>query len=531
MSLNILNKLTVRANMVLFTCVALIAMACIAAIAMFNLNESNHLADRLMVDIRLSRAIGNVDMMHEGLQTSVFAARLAGPQATSAERETIATELSDQVATIHGALADIQAALPEALGSAFSQVKPKVEDYARNAQALVQATLSGSANHANYEAFNRTFAQLEIDLDAFSGRIEDNAQSSVSQKINIQAHAKRSMLAAVFIGTVIIIAVSYAFARSTLSRLGAEPAELSGFAQRIAQGDLEAGLAGDVGPQSVGGAMLRMRNMLTQTVQQIRDNAQSVASGSGEIAQGNSDLSARTEQQASALQQTAASMEELSVNVKQNADHARQANELARGASEVAGKGGQVVEQVVETMKGINDSSKRIADIIGVIDGIAFQTNILALNAAVEAARAGEQGRGFAVVASEVRSLARRSADAAKEIKKLIDTSVQRVEHGSALVDQAGATMDDVVNAIKRVTDIMGEISHASTEQSDGVMQVNQAISQMDQTTQQNAALVEQNAAASSHLQTQAEQLISAVATFRVAALGTLAQQRALETA
>jgi methyl-accepting chemotaxis protein len=241
-----------------------------------------------------------------------------------------------------------------------------------------------------------------------------------------------------------------------------------------------------------------------------------VATASAQIASGNSDLSGRTEEQASALEQTAASMEQLGSTVRQNADNARQANQLALNASTVAVQGGDVVAQVVGTMKGINDSSRKIADIIGVIDGIAFQTNILALNAAVEAARAGEQGRGFAVVASEVRSLAQRSAEAAKEIKGLITASVERVAQGTQQADLAGETMTEVVGAIRRVTDIMGEISAASSEQSTGVAQVGEAITQMDQATQQNAALVEESAAAADSLQRQAQELVQAVAVFRL---------------
>jgi len=256
---------------------------------------------------------------------------------------------------------------------------------------------------------------------------------------------------------------------------------------------------------------------------QVRSNANSVAMASGDIASGNNDLSVRTEQQASALEQTASSMEELSSTVKQNADNAKQANQLAQSASTVAVKGGEVVAQVVETMKHINDSSKRIFDIISVIDGIAFQTNILALNAAVEAARAGEHGRGFAVVASEVRSLAGRSAEAAKEIKSLIGASVERVEQGSALVDQAGVTMTEVVGSIRRVTDIMGEISAASIEQSQGVSQVGIAVTQMDQATQQNAALVEEMAAAASSLNGQAQELVQTVEVFKLDASATRA--------
>lgn len=263
-------------------------------------------------------------------------------------------------------------------------------------------------------------------------------------------------------------------------------------------------------------AMDAMKNSLVKVVSDVRSGAESVASASAQIAQGNGDLSTRTEQQASSLQETAASMEELSEAVKHNADNARQANQLAAQASTVAAQGGDVVGQVVDTMKGINDSSRKIGDIISVIDGIAFQTNILALNAAVEAARAGEQGRGFAVVASEVRSLAGRSAEAAKEIKSLISASVERVDHGTALVDRAGETMAAVVSSIRRVTDLMGEISSASNEQAAGVMQIGVAVSSMDQATQQNAALVEEMAAAANSLRGQAADLVEVVSVFRL---------------
>ena len=259
-----------------------------------------------------------------------------------------------------------------------------------------------------------------------------------------------------------------------------------------------------------------MQTGLVQVVGRVRVGSESVSSASEQIAQGNQDLSSRTESQASALEQTAASMEELSSTVRQNADNAAQANQLAQSASRVAIEGGQVVSQVVDTMRGINESSRKISDIISVIDGIAFQTNILALNAAVEAARAGEQGRGFAVVAGEVRNLAQRSAAAAKEIKQLINDSVERVETGTVLVDKAGATMSEVVDSVRRVTDIMGEISSASKEQSDGVGQIGEAVTQMDQATQQNAALVEEMAAAASSLRTQAGDLVQAVAVFRL---------------
>ena len=290
--------------------------------------------------------------------------------------------------------------------------------------------------------------------------------------------------------------------------------------QAVAEGDLSRSIEvhGSDEISHVLVSLARMQESLIGVVTSVRQGSDGVSNASAEIATGNHDLSARTESQASALEETAASMEELSSTVKLNADSARQANQLAQTASTVATRGGAVVAEVVETMKHINDSSKRIFDIIGVIDGIAFQTNILALNAAVEAARAGEQGRGFAVVASEVRSLAGRSADAAREIKTLIGASVERVEKGSQLVDQAGATMTEIVSSIRRVTDIMGEISSSSQEQSLGVAQVGEAVTQMDQVTQQNAALVEQMAAAATSLQHQAHDLVQVVSVFKLGA-------------
>ena len=306
-------------------------------------------------------------------------------------------------------------------------------------------------------------------------------------------------------------------ARRLNNALGAEPNEVRQAALAVAEGNLthHFHLHTD-DTTSVMAAMQTMTQRLQRIVSSVRDNAESVATASAQIAQGNQDLSARTEQQASALEQTAASMEELGSTVKQNADNARAANQLAQSASAVASQGGTVVSQVVDTMKGINDSSKKISDIISVIDSIAFQTNILALNAAVEAARAGDQGRGFAVVASEVRSLAQRSAGAAKEIKQLIDASVARVDAGNQQVDRAGAIMHEIVGSIQRVTDIMGEISAANTEQSMGVEQVGEAVTLMDRATQQNAALVEESAAAAASLNTQAETLVHVVSVFKL---------------
>ena len=295
-------------------------------------------------------------------------------------------------------------------------------------------------------------------------------------------------------------------------------AQAQTLAQRIAAGDLSSQEAVVRGDEF--GDLLRALNSMSESlgrmVYQVRQSTDSIATASAEIAQGNHDLSARTEQTSSNLQETAAAMEQFTSTIQQSAQSAQQASSLANGAASVARKGGDVVSQVVSTMEEIQRSSSKIADIIGVIDGIAFQTNILALNAAVEAARAGEQGRGFAVVASEVRSLAGRSAEAAKEIKQLIGVSVEKVEAGSGLVQQAGSTMQDIVQSVQRVTDMIGEITAASTEQSAGIAQVNQAVGNLDQMTQQNAALVEESTAAAQSLREQAEQLAQAVSQFKV---------------
>ena len=315
----------------------------------------------------------------------------------------------------------------------------------------------------------------------------------------------------------VLLAVGWVISRSILKQLGGEPSYSAVVTQRIADGDLTVQIdLRNNDHHSLLHAISAMRDQFAALVRQVRQGSEGVATASSEIAQGNNDLSARTESQASALEQTAASMEQLSATVRQNADSAAQANQMAVNASSVAVQGGTVVAQVVETMKGINEASRKISDIIGVIDGIAFQTNILALNAAVEAARAGEQGRGFAVVASEVRSLAGRSAEAAKEIKTLINTSVNRVAQGTEQVDQAGRTMAEVVSSIARLADLVGEISAASREQSAGVSQVGEAVTQMDQVTQQNAALVEEMAAAASSLKTQAHELVQSVAVFKL---------------
>jgi methyl-accepting chemotaxis protein-1 (serine sensor receptor) len=384
--------------------------------------------------------------------------------------------------------------------------------YRKGLDAFKTATFDPVAGDASVTGIDREPAKL---LEQAGDRI---AADSAAVSTAAAAGARRAtLLSAVLMLVVCAVGIAGAF---LFSRTITRPLARAVAATRaVAAGDLQQAI--DVTGRDEVADLLRalqdMQTSLSVVVTDVRQNSEHVATASAQIAAGNNDLSARTEQQASALQQAAASMEQLSVTVRQNAASAQQANQLAMGASTVAISGGETVNGVISTMKGINESSRKIVEIIGVIDGIAFQTNILALNAAVEAARAGEQGRGFAVVASEVRSLAQRSADAAKQIKTLISTSVERVEAGTALVDRAGVTMTEIVASIERVTAIMGEISAATSEQSTGVSQVGEAVAQMDKATQQNSALVQESAAAAESLKGQAQSLVQAVAVFRLA--------------
>ena len=364
-------------------------------------------------------------------------------------------------------------------------------------------------------------------MDAMRGllkQIDDGESSLLVQRAKDSVALESQTTLVLAIGTLVAITSAILLALWLTRNITAPLRSAVVLAQRVSRGDLTANIT--VGSADETGQLLQalkdMTASLRKTVAEVRASSDTIATASNEIAAGNLDLSSRTEQQASSLEETASSMEELTSTVKQNADNARQANGLAVTASDVAKKGGAVVSQVVDTMGSINESSRKIVDIIAVIDGIAFQTNILALNAAVEAARAGEQGRGFAVVASEVRNLAQRSAAAAKEIKTLIGDSVENVEIGAKLVDQAGATMDEIVESVKRVTDIMGEITAASQEQTAGIEQINQAITQMDDVTQQNAALVEQASAAAESLNGQAKNLSRVISIFDLGATGGL---------
>lgn len=442
---------------------------------------------------------------------------LASDPAVKAEQETQMAAMRKQMDALDEKAAPLFASDAEA--SAFASYKKnRAEWTAAGAKMLELSRVNNSsmAEDMYKDPVGKPFRAAITDMETLSTL---NAQESEAEWAATQSVVRTgkftvigALVVALAVGGLLAVLISRSITRPLEDALRA--------AQHMSDGDMTHALR-TVGSDEVAQllqSLEAMRLNLAQVVSNVRHGSEGVETASAEIAQGNHDLSARTEQQASALEQTAASMEELSSQVKHNADSAKEANQLAANASSVAARGGAVVGRVVDTMKEINDSSRKIADIIAVIDGIAFQTNILALNAAVEAARAGEQGRGFAVVASEVRSLAGRSAEAAREIKQLINASVDRVSQGTALVDEAGTTMAEVVASIRRVTDMVSDISAASNEQALGVAQVGEAVTQMDRTTQQNAALVEQIAAAASSLKSQAGELVSTVQIFTLEA-------------
>ncbi|MDR6599160.1 methyl-accepting chemotaxis protein-2 (aspartate sensor receptor) [Achromobacter deleyi] len=389
----------------------------------------------------------------------------------------------------------------------FSEALQSMMGALDKGDAAAYLSLKNTKAGAASGAFSKQLTEFANEINAFSERQVQSARDQAS------------MMTYVYLALAALILVVALGAFLFMNRVILRPLRAVGDSfDKIAGGDLtvrvDVNSTNEIGQLMA--AVKRMQESLSRTVSTVRRGVDEINVGSREISAGNTDLSSRTEQQAASLEETAASMEQLASTVKQNADNARQANQLAASASDVAERGGSAVSEVVSTMQGISASSRKISEIVSVIDGIAFQTNILALNAAVEAARAGEQGKGFAVVAGEVRSLAQRSAQAAKEIKGLIEDSVTKVGAGSQQVERAGATMQEIVASVKRVTDIMGEISAASDEQSTGIDQVNRAVSQMDEVTQQNAALVEEAAAAAGSLQEQAERLAQAVAVFKV---------------
>ncbi len=519
--MNFLNHWSIKIRLAFGYAMLTVAVLLISFIAIRALSLSQGNFENQVHSVDYVQSLGN-EVMDAANARAVSARNLviaASPAEIESERKLI-VEAHEKMGKKLLELKSALAAMPDisdALKRDYEQVIKTEAQYGPVALEITRLGSSGQREQAiskiNGEC-RPLLAQLLKRLNEFLAESDRIAKANV-QRANQDFGALRiELIAAGALVALIAVVLGTLTTRSIIRPL----MRASDATERFSQGDLAQSLeaSGNDEIAQVQRALESMRQNLSRLVSSVRQGSESVSTASAEIAQGNQDLSARTESQASALEETAASMEELGSTVKQNADNARQANQLAQNASTVAIQGGEVVAQVVDTMKGINDSSKKIADIISVIDGIAFQTNILALNAAVEAARAGEQGRGFAVVAAEVRNLAGRSAEAAKEIKTLITDSVERVGQGTALVDQAGVTMDEVVASIRRVTDIMGEISAASSEQSSGVSQVGEAVVQMDQATQQNAALVEQMAAAAASLKSQAQDLVQSVSVFRL---------------
>lgn len=519
-----MNNSTVRTKLTMAFGGMVLILSLVAALAVSTLGEANERFRQFVIGVN-----ARANVVQQVRQSVDLRAIAAGNLTLVTWPDDVAIETANVTraqASVTADLANLQklaeaADVPDDVRRMIAEIAKIERAYAPVSQSIVQAALAKDTSLAISQITDDgrpLLAALIKATDEYASYTREHAELLVAESETKYVRKRNLFLLGYLIGFGVAVVAGMLIIRSLTRSLGGEPAELCEAVKRMADGDFATGLQirpGDT--DSVLVAVDRMRLSLTRVVTAVRQCSDGLSMATSEIAQGNSDLSARTESQASALEETAASMEELNTTVKQNADSARQASQLAETASVVAVQGGDVVAQAVATMKGINESSRKIGDIISVIDGIAFQTNILALNAAVEAARAGEQGRGFAVVASEVRSLAGRSAEAAKEIKQLIAASVSHVEQGSALVNQAGETMTQVVSSIRRVTDMVGEISAASTEQSAGVAQVGETVQQMDWVTQQNAALVEQMAASAMGLQGQAEQLVEAVSVFRIA--------------
>ena len=505
-----------------FTCLALVTMV-VSLLALQALSEANQNLVRFVEGVNARAHLA--ERVRTAVDRRAIAARnlvlVTSPADLAAEKDAVTSAHTD----VNTSLAELQAKMASKdvaadardLVAKIAGVEQRYGPVATDIVSLALQNQKEAAIRKMNEECRPLLAQLIEATRQYSELTRLRSQQMIEEAAQAYAHRRNILIAASVMAFVLAVLMGQLIARGLTRALGAEPAQLGDVAQQIAQGNLSPELLRHQAPEgSVQASLNAMLKSLVSVVHEVRNNADGVAGGSTEIAKGNADLSQRTEQQASALQETAASMEQLSTTVKQNADNARQVNQLALGASQVATKGGGSVQEVVNAMQDISESSRQIGEIVGVIDGIAFQTNILALNAAVEAARAGEQGKGFAVVAGEVRNLAQRSAQAAREIKQLIATSATRVKQGTELADQAGATMAEVLHSIQRVTDLMGEISSASDEQSAGVAQVGKAVSQMDQVTQQNAALVEESAAAAASLRTQAQQLVQAVSIFQL---------------
>ena len=510
-------KLTIQRKLFLLS---LIGLGFVLAVGGAGYLATTRLAGAAEDNVNRSLALKrqmSADQAHDALRADVLAALLAAEKKDAADEKEVRADLAEHSKLFRESISQIEAMpLDAATASALNKVKPALIAYLdQAAKVSALAFTDRAAAEAKMDEFMVSFKALEKEMAALSQLIEDQSQQTQALSESIATQARRAILVALALSSVALLVVGWLISRSIVRPI----LRAVQIAETVAAGDLSSQVVvqGSDETAQLLAALKRMNDNLAVVVASVRSGSDNIATGSSEISNGNQDLSQRTEEQASNLQQTAASMEQITATVRNNADTARQASQLASGTSEAALRGGAAVGQVVNTMGEITQASHKISEIIGVIDGIAFQTNILALNAAVEAARAGEHGRGFAVVAAEVRMLAQRSAVAAKEIKALIQASVEKVDAGSRQAGDAGRTMDDIVAQVQRVTQLIGEISGATDEQTTGIGQISDAVAQLDEVTQQNAALVEESAAAAESLKVQAQRLVESVAVFRLA--------------
>ncbi len=505
----------IRNKLLAFSALALTLLLSAVGVGWYSVSQLSEATQNVADVSKALKQQQTADMMHDAIRGDTLAAMLAVNKGESDKMDAIRAELDDHIKTFGDSMAVLKGLpLDETLRQEVDQILPALENYAKSAEQLLKRAQSGSEVDAATQAnFNTQFSTLEDGMEALSDTLAERFDAHTKHAEGLNELAQWSLSGIAALAATVLLVFSVVLARGIEGPLS----QAVDMAKAVTAGqlDVQAKVHSSDETAQLLRALMDMSGSLRGMVVQVRSAAEGINTASAEIASGNQDLSVRTEQAASSLQSTASSMDQLTSTVRNSADAARQANQLAASASEFAVRGGQVVSQVVTTMEEINHASRKISDIIGVIDGIAFQTNILALNAAVEAARAGEQGRGFAVVAAEVRNLAQRSAEAAKEIKGLIGASVEKVETGTKLVADAGSTMGQIVGSIGRVSDIVGEITAAAGEQSDGIGLVNTAVNQLDQMTQQNAALVEQSAAAAQSLKDQAVRLSQAVQVFR----------------
>jgi methyl-accepting chemotaxis protein len=505
---------TIQRKLIVFSLIALIFTSVVGGAGYWAATNLGSAKDEIMRNASAIKLQLQADQARGNLYADVLSAILAGTKKDQQQIADLKKDAEDHSNAFLEAVNSLEASqVNDNIKQETAKTRPYMEVYLASVNTFMGlASTDIDAALTRFPEFTTAFRSLGVEMGLLGNLIDNSSNQTQS---NASTDLARSVMLIVTLSAwIILLALAFFVGRSIIRPLN----NAIKIARHVADGDLTSNI--EVESKDETGQLLQalkdMNESLNGIVGEVRNTTDSISTAAKEIAAGNSDLSQRTEEQASSLEETASSMEELTSTVKQNAENAKQANQLAANASDIAVKGGLAVNEVVQTMASISTSSKKIVDIISVIEGIAFQTNILALNAAVEAARAGEQGRGFAVVATEVRNLAQRSAAAAKEIKILIGDSVDKVDTGSRQVDQAGATMDEIVTAVKRVTDIMAEIAAASNEQSDGIEQVNRAIIQMDEVTQQNAALVEQAAAAAESMQEQAGTLMEAVSIFKL---------------